>query len=148
MQKHIEAIRSIFCLADRRDIALWLESGWAIDARLGKITREHEDIDIAFPSERQQDYLALLYSLGFGDYQEMDYGFLMSQDGILLDCEPCRVVEGEYVVEGFPKGHALWRKKGKSMVFPSAACPGTQCTSSFLATWMTFQERSGETETL
>jgi len=118
MQKHIEAIRSIFCLADRRDIALWLESGWAIDARLGKITREHEDIDIAFPSERQQDYLALLYSLGFGDYQEMDYGFLMSQDGILLDCEPCRVVEGEYVVEGFPKGSCPLEKEGQINGFP------------------------------
>lgn len=37
---------------ERADVALWLFGGWGLDARLGRITREHGDIE--FWVEREQ----------------------------------------------------------------------------------------------
>ena len=61
---HIELIHQLFSEADQIDMPLWLQGGWAIDAKLNHITREHEDIDIAYPGDRNTDFLALLDSLG------------------------------------------------------------------------------------
>jgi 2''-aminoglycoside nucleotidyltransferase len=52
--------------AEARGLPLWLSGGWAIDARMGRITREHGDIDLAFPGERRTDLLALLRDVGGG----------------------------------------------------------------------------------
>ena len=60
MLEHLGAIRTLSTKAEELDILLWLESGWAIDVRLGKVTREHEDIDVAFAADRHMDYLGLL----------------------------------------------------------------------------------------
>ncbi|MBT3233135.1 MAG: hypothetical protein HN356_09995 [Calditrichaeota bacterium] len=55
IQIQIEVIKKLFTASELCDIPLWLGSGWAIDARLGEITREHGDIDIAFPSEKREE---------------------------------------------------------------------------------------------
>ncbi len=47
--RHIELIHQFFSAADQNNLPLWLHGGWAIDAKLNYITREHEDIDIAYP---------------------------------------------------------------------------------------------------
>lgn len=101
---HINRIESIFNAASSKGITLWLESGWAIDARIGHIIREHEDIDIAYPAELHDSYIGLLRDLGFSEYEQMDYGFLMSKNGVLIDCEPCSKIGDTYVLPGFPSG--------------------------------------------
>ena len=113
IREHIEIIKKLMSSSEEAGIPLWLESGWAIDARLGRVTREHEDIDIAFPSERQRDYVRLAESLGFGNYEQMDYGFLMSMEKVLLDSEACVCVDGEYTFEGFPKGSCPLEEEGQ-----------------------------------
>ncbi len=56
----IEAIRKLFTVAEAWGLPLWLENGWAIDAWLGRITRPHEEIDIAFPEDRKGEYRNLM----------------------------------------------------------------------------------------
>lgn len=110
--EQIALIRTLFEEAERRNILLWLESGWAIDARLGKITREHEDIDIAFSKNQEAEYRQLIESLGFGEHEILDYGFLSRRGGVLLDSEPCFEFNGEYNFENFPAASCPIQKQG------------------------------------
>ena len=105
-------IRTLFEEAERRDILLWLESGWAIDALLGRITREHEDIDIAFAKNQEAAYRELIERFGFGKHEVMDYGFLSWRGRVLLDSEPCFEINGEYNFEHFPTGSCPLQKQG------------------------------------
>ena len=116
-QEQVEAIKTLFTEAEHQGILLWLESGWAIDARLGKITRAHEDIDVAFPDDHRTTYLELIKLLRYNRYQEMDYGFLTFKDGILLDSEPCFQLNGKYNLKGFPSGTCPFAKEGTIDVF-------------------------------
>lgn len=106
------SLHQLLHAAEARNLPLWLSGGWAIDARLGRITRPHEDIDIAFPAERREELLALLDALGGGPIETTDYGFLITVNGILLDCEPCVRVGEVYEVEGPPPGTCPWEPQG------------------------------------
>src|SRR5687767_7729424 len=86
---HISLIHEILAAAEEQGLPLWLESGWAIDARLGKITREHDDIDLAIPIDRYDQFMSTLQTFGSGKVEKTDYGFLVHVRNILLDCEPC-----------------------------------------------------------
>ena len=109
---HISLIREILAAAEERGLPLWLESGWAIDARLGRITREHEDIDLAFPSDRHEQFMSLLQTFESGKVEKTDYGFLVYARDILLDCEPC-IQHGEsYELEDTPLGSCPREKQG------------------------------------
>jgi 2''-aminoglycoside nucleotidyltransferase len=112
ISQHLQAIRALFDAAEGRGPPLWLENGWAIDARLGRVTREHGDIDVAFPQDRQGDYLGLLRSLGYGPPEFTDYGFLCWRGELLLDSEPCQESGGEYGFPGFPAGACPLAKEG------------------------------------
>ena len=109
---HIRLIHELLDAAEAQGMPLWLESGWAIDARLGRITRDHEDIDLAFPQERTEEFKRLLDTFGCGTFEEMDYGFLVQVRDILLDCEPCVRQEGGYELEGVPAGSCPADKQG------------------------------------
>lgn len=102
--RHIELIQQLFSAADQINLPLWLQGGWAIDAKLNRITRDHEDIDIAYPDDLTIDFLALLHSLGSAITEQTSYGFLAEIQGILLDCELCLRVGESYELEGLPPG--------------------------------------------
>lgn len=101
---HIELIHQLFLEADQINLPLWLQGGWAIDAKLNRITREHDDIDIAYPGDRHTDFLALLDSFNCVIIEQTSYGFLAEIQGILLDCEPCIRVADGYELEDLPPG--------------------------------------------
>jgi 2''-aminoglycoside nucleotidyltransferase len=101
---HIQLIHQLFLEADKINLPLWLQGGWAIDAKLNRITREHEDIDIAYPSDRSADFLSLLDDFGCVVTEQISYGFLANRQGILLDCEPCIRIEDQYELEDLPPG--------------------------------------------
>jgi aminoglycoside 2''-adenylyltransferase len=105
-------IHDLFDRAADLGMPLWLESGWAIDARLHRVSREHDDIDIAFPADRRLDFEALLREFDAGPQEEMDYGFLASVRGVLLDCEPCELHGKRYELEGMPAGSCPFGKEG------------------------------------
>jgi 2''-aminoglycoside nucleotidyltransferase len=114
----VEAIRELFTAAEARGLLLWLESGWAIDARLGRIARPHEDIDVAFPKEREGDYRGLLEPLGYAGHEQLDYGFLSWRGRLCIDSEPCYDLGGEYGFLGFPPGACPQAKEGVVGGFP------------------------------
>jgi aminoglycoside 2''-adenylyltransferase len=109
---HLVLIDRLFTTSETIDLPLWLQGGWAIDAKLYRITREHQDIDLTFPAERKAAFISLLRSLGGGTIEETDYGFLIAVDGILVDCEPCVRVGDRYEVEGLPPDTCPWEKQG------------------------------------
>lgn len=115
---HINFIRTLFDMAEVQGILLWLESGWAIDARLARITRDHSDIDIAFPNEHRESFIRLLEDIGFTHYEELVYGFLMSKDGVLIDAEPCFLENEVYALPGFPPNSCPFDKEGVLDGFP------------------------------
>lgn len=108
----IPLIHEILAAAEEQGLPIWLESGWAIDARLGKITREHEDIDLAFPSDQHDQFISLLQTLGSGKIETTDYGFLVYVRNILLDCEPSIQHGKNYELEDTPLGSCPWEKQG------------------------------------
>jgi 2''-aminoglycoside nucleotidyltransferase len=100
----IELIHQLFSEADNINLPLWLQGGWAIDAKLHRITRDHEDIDIAYPDDRTTDFLWLLQAFNCVMTEQTSYGFLAEGNGILLDCESCIRVGDSYELEGLPPG--------------------------------------------
>lgn len=111
-EKQIQLIKEIFTKAEERGIPLWLESGWAIDARLGRVTREHEDIDIAFPYEKQLKFEQILREIGCDKRDDYDYGFLIYKGDVLIDAEPCFKNKRGYSPKGFPEKSCLDKKDG------------------------------------
>ena len=41
----LRVIRKVIALTQAADIAVWLFGGWGLDARIGRITREHGDVE-------------------------------------------------------------------------------------------------------
>ena len=115
---HLAAIRDLFDASESRGMPLWLESGWAIDARLGRVTRQHDDIDVAFPKHREDEYRELIESIGYRGHEFLDYGFLSWRGQVCIDSEPCHVVRGGYSFEGFPAGSCPADKEGVILGFP------------------------------
>ena len=111
--RQVALIRRLFDGAEARGLPLWLESGWAIDARLGAVTRAHDDVDVAYPQDREAEYLDLLRALGCGPREEEPYGFLCRCGGVLLDSEPCVRVGDAYTFPGFPDGACPPEKEGE-----------------------------------
>jgi hypothetical protein len=41
----LRVIRKVIAIAQAADIPMWLFGGWGLDARIGRITREHGDVE-------------------------------------------------------------------------------------------------------
>jgi lincosamide nucleotidyltransferase A/C/D/E len=46
-------------------IEAWVAGGWAVDAVVGRETREHGDLDLALDAEQLDEAIALLEALGY-----------------------------------------------------------------------------------
>ncbi len=101
---HLSFIFRLFGAADAVHLPLWLQGGWAVDARLGRATREHGDVDVAYPSDREGEFLEILRNLGGGALKPTGYGFLMEVGEVLVDAEPCEKTDGGYELPGLPEG--------------------------------------------
>lgn len=110
--KHIEIIHLLFSEAEKIEMPLWLSGGWAIDAKVGQITYQHEDIDITYPSDQSNDFIALLCSLGVRIMEQTSYGFLAMLQEVMIDCEPCALANSGYELDGPPPGSCPKEKMG------------------------------------
>lgn len=100
----VTLIHKILAAADERNLPLWIGGGWAIDARLGRVTRKHDDIDLTFPGERRGELEAIVEMLGGRVMEELDYGFLAEIGDELLDCEPAWWADEAYEIAEAPQG--------------------------------------------
>ncbi|UQN08634.1 nucleotidyltransferase domain-containing protein [Deinococcus sp. QL22] len=103
-QAHLNLMSQVVFAAARLDLPVWIGGGWAIDARLGRITREHDDIDLTFPVERRGEFETLIVDLQGRITAELDYGFLAEAQGVLLDCEPAHWNGVSYEIDDAPPG--------------------------------------------
>lgn len=53
-KKQIKLIHLLFSETNKINMPLWSNGGWAIDAKIEKITCDHEDIDITFPVNQKK----------------------------------------------------------------------------------------------
>ncbi|MFC4640371.1 nucleotidyltransferase domain-containing protein [Deinococcus hohokamensis] len=109
---HLNLISQVVLAAGQANLPVWLGGGWAIDARLGRITRAHDDIDLTFPDERRNEFEALIIGLQGYVTQELDYGFLAEVQGVLLDCEPARWNGVAYEIDDAPAGSCPEQAEG------------------------------------
>ena len=50
---------------ERREIAVWLDGGWGVDALLGRQTREHDDLDLVVDLRHAEGVAEILGGLGY-----------------------------------------------------------------------------------
>lgn len=110
----VTLIHKILAAADERNLPLWIGGGWAIDARLGRVTRKHDDIDLTFPGERRGELEAIVEMLGGRVMEELDYGFLAEIGDELLDCEPAWWADEAYEIAEAPQARAQRRLRASS----------------------------------
>lgn len=99
---HVTAIHELFVAAEQQGILLWLGNGWAVDAMLGRVTREHEDIDVVYDIAEQDRVCDLLESLGYVVREWTDYGFVLDRGDVELDMDKCIRTEDGYTFEEYP----------------------------------------------
>ncbi len=76
-------------LCDDNDIQVWIDGGWAVDALLGRQTREHEDLDIALRHTDAEKLREILERQGYKNVPRddtRDCNFVLGdQRGRLID---------------------------------------------------------------
>jgi len=111
--RHVELIRRLMLRADTVELPLWLTGGWAVDARLGRMTRVHADIDLAVPAERMGEFEHLLRGFAAEEPESHGAGFSVRVEGVVLDCEPCVHRDGGRAVDGMPADSCPEAKEGR-----------------------------------
>lgn len=104
-------------LLEANKIDVWLDGGWAVDALLGKQTREHEDLDIVLQEKDLSKLRELLEAEGYKDVPRDDTrpeNFVLGDDkGNLVDVHAFRFDE---------EGDGIYGNKGA--IFPVEAFKG------------------------
>jgi lincosamide nucleotidyltransferase A/C/D/E len=60
-----EQVAELYARLDERGIRAWVGGGWGVDALVGRVTRDHGDLDVAVDAEQLDPFLALLRDLRF-----------------------------------------------------------------------------------
>jgi hypothetical protein len=63
--RQLAAVAELVRLADQLRIPVWLRGGWAVDFALGRLTRDHVDIDWFAPADRAEGLITGLTRVGF-----------------------------------------------------------------------------------
>ena len=63
-QRQLLLIRRVVAVMEAADLSLWLFGGWGLDARVGRITREHGDIEFWVEREQAERSKAVLVEAG------------------------------------------------------------------------------------
>jgi hypothetical protein len=83
----LDAIRDVVAAFDEAGIDYWLFGGWAVDFHLGRVTREHDDIDVAIWLDDMPRIEPVLASCGWDDLHDpdVDGGKAFGRDGVRLE---------------------------------------------------------------
>ena len=83
-EAHVKLIGELFFECERRNTHLWLLGGWGIDALLGRITREHHDIDIVAEESSKEDLRAAIEHIG-GEFAPKPVGWRFCKNDVRVD---------------------------------------------------------------
>jgi lincosamide nucleotidyltransferase A/C/D/E len=103
---------------EERDVDVWLEGGWGIDALLGRETREHDDLDLIVPLEHLAALETALRELGFRHgFASGPLSFeVVDDEGHQIDVHPVAIQ---------PNGDALYlMANGGEWTYPAGSLTG------------------------
>ncbi len=68
----------------------WIVGGWGVDALIGKQTRRHNDVDIAFDAQDEEKIIQTFYQLGYSIVEDArpTRFVLKKTDGTEIDMHP------------------------------------------------------------
>jgi dihydrofolate reductase len=109
-EEELEALREVTALLEREQIAHWLFGGWAVDFHAGRITRRHDDVDLAVWLDDAPRIAELLMAAGWEHAPEPDEdgGTGYERDRVRLELTYLRRREDGRVVTPFRGGEGLW----------------------------------------
>jgi lincosamide nucleotidyltransferase A/C/D/E len=81
---------------EENDIEVHVDGGWAVDALLGRQTRDHDDLDVALPHKYVPRLRALLAARGFVEQQRPDS---WECNFVLADERGCRLDVHSYTLD-------------------------------------------------
>lgn len=61
----LEAVLAVLDVLEEAGVGVWLDGGWGVDALVGRQTRPHRDVDLAFDVRDEDAALTALRSLGY-----------------------------------------------------------------------------------
>ncbi|HJU35963.1 MAG TPA: hypothetical protein VJ716_00905 [Gaiellaceae bacterium] len=114
-----DRVLDLLCLLETREISVWLDGGWAVDALLGEQTRPHDDLDLV---SRLEDTARIEEALGERGYALAGGGLphsfeLVDDDGHQVDVHP---------VSFRADGDGVYRMEdGGEWIFPAAGFGGS-----------------------
>src|SRR5687767_14976814 len=89
--------RELVQLLEQASAPVWIDGGWAVDALLGRQTRDHGDLDIAIEQRHVAAARAVLKALGFRDIEREDtrpWNFVLAHpDGREVDFHVIQINE-------------------------------------------------------
>ena len=83
-EAQLELIRELFAECESRNLRIWLLGGWGIDALLGRISREHNDIDILAEASSKENLLAAIEHIG-GESADKPMGWRFCKNNVRVD---------------------------------------------------------------
>ncbi|MFI7423874.1 nucleotidyltransferase domain-containing protein [Nonomuraea sp. NPDC049684] len=92
---------------------MWIAGGWGVDALVGRVTRDHHDLDLLHRAEQEPRVIGALEALGYTERDGAAPGrparFVMADDlGRELDLHPLRfAADGSAVQDLDDRGGAL-----------------------------------------
>jgi len=110
-ERQLEVLRQLISVCDAAGIEYWLRGGWAVDFFLGRITRDHEDIDLlAWAGDAER----LIRALERAGFVEVGGAPPEAQRNLMKDGEEVQIAllvkgdDGSIVVAGGPSAGAPW----------------------------------------
>lgn len=108
--EQLAAIAELVTATDVAGIGIWLRGGWAVDFFLGRLTRDHADIDLYLSIDDVEELSELVEGLGYTEIttappeQQRDFDRM----GVEISFALIRVLDGKAVVAGGPFEGEEW----------------------------------------
>ena len=80
-----EQARALYELLDQGGVRCWVMGGWGVDALLGRVTREHKDLDLLVLISDLPRYAQVVRGNGFGRKLEWSESQPIDVDGLPFD---------------------------------------------------------------
>lgn len=103
VEKHLKILSEINTICLNLKFHIWLRGGWAIDFLLGKVTREHSDIDLVTLIQYREELERVMINAGFKKIPVSMFQTDFIKDEIDVSFVFVSISEeGKIIANGFP----------------------------------------------